>query len=915
MQRWVRRARRALSTSTLNGPRKRRPRRFGAWILAATTIAMIVPTFGPSPALGHTTTGNATWVPGATFAGRTLLNPDLANDGLEKLSWHCKLDGDASGWGVDWRYRTIDANGNAGPWNNMGALTAYSCGPTAGPNHKSTQLVGGLYEIEAWATMSGTKYALMGSGTISIRVVDPCEWHPDPDCGVVWFPKDPFVGGIRLLNPHLKFEGNTLKWRCALDGATSGWGLSWEFRKIATSGPPEPWQYLTGPSAWACDTRYGPSTGSRSGLPDGRYEVRVWGDMNGTRYVVMGTAKTSWDPSNLRLRDVKPFNLELHWNDESNDETGFEIQSSTNDGVTWAALDEVPANTTRYAYIPRSLPVAPLFRVRAIRPGNATSPATWSNVAGALLSVPSTDSSAWWEPTTTMASKVAFGDPSLAYVEPTDPQLTGSLEWDIEWRGVGAWDEPVQTQVRSLDEAGFPSSGWIDAGSPFDCGAVTCANPHMSWTPPSAAPNFELQFKGTSTGVSYLTARTVDTEPTYVGMGDSYSSGEGIAPYIEGPAGYGCHRSTRAYPMLLNLGDAMGSRFIACTGAWTKNFLPTNDPGVFPKGEPKNGEAAQLDQGVVTDATDLVTVTIGGNDLDWTTVMDLCSGWNDCHDPGYSPHGELQYFDWLAAEIDEMHGPIRQSHEAILRASPLSRVVVLGYPQFFPIHEDQQNCFKLNATGFAEEEQVEFRQAFARFNGVVWRAAQDADVQFVDVSGRFSGHEICEEDEWINFVSDTGGPSDPIGDSSFHPTAVGQQAYAAAVDDALVAPTPIVPRKAFDGQVPDRSELGDPNPGSLGSLTVTSRCDLQGKVVVGESARVVGDSFRPGSVVRVRVELRDGTTKTIVAGRADARGRIDLPVRLQDGAVEQDALISAIGRDAVAGKRMLVEVVDFVTHC
>jgi hypothetical protein len=38
----------------------------------------------------------------------------------------------------------------------------------------------------------------------------------------------------------------------------------------------------------------------------------------------------------------------------------------------------------------------------------------------------------------------------------------------------------------------------------------------------------------------------------YVALGDSYASGEGIAPYVPGAGG--CRRSSRSYPVLLSEG-------------------------------------------------------------------------------------------------------------------------------------------------------------------------------------------------------------------------------------------------------------------------------------------------------------------------------------------------------------------------
>ena len=64
-------------------------------------------------------------------------------------------------------------------------------------------------------------------------------------------------------------------------------------------------------------------------------------------------------------------------------------------------------------------------------------------------------------------------------------------------------------------------------------------------------------------------------------------------------------------------------------------------------------------------------------------------------------------------------------------------------------------------------------------DGALAAAARGNGDSFADVRGRFSGHELCDADSWMN------GIVSPLGDS-YHPTADGQQdgylpAFTAAV--------------------------------------------------------------------------------------------------------------------------------------
>lgn len=106
--------------------------------------------------------------------------------------------------------------------------------------------------------------------------------------------------------------------------------------------------------------------------------------------------------------------------------------------------------------------------------------------------------------------------------------------------------------------------------------------------------------------------------PKYVALGDSFSSGEGNSPFEYGSDVSNeneCHRSSLGYPRLLqndpnlNVGVAV---FVACSGATTANV--------------QNGgqwsEPAQLD--ALTSETEVVTLTIGGNDVGFSNYVLGC---------------------------------------------------------------------------------------------------------------------------------------------------------------------------------------------------------------------------------------------------------------------------------------------------
>jgi len=132
---------------------------------------------------------------------------------------------------------------------------------------------------------------------------------------------------------------------------------------------------------------------------------------------------------------------------------------------------------------------------------------------------------------------------------------------------------------------------------------------------------------------------------SFVSLGDSFSSGEGVPPYATGtdvPGQNLCHRSLNAYSTMVTPRTSTRSLqdfasppsaipgftwdFIACSGATTNNVL-SSGTGQFP-GTPDTDP--QLARGLVNADTDLVTITIGGNDAFFADVAVDCGQKFNC---------------------------------------------------------------------------------------------------------------------------------------------------------------------------------------------------------------------------------------------------------------------------------------------
>lgn len=220
----------------------------------------------------------------------------------------------------------------------------------------------------------------------------------------------------------------------------------------------------------------------------------------------------------------------------------------------------------------------------------------------------------------------------------------------------------------------------------------------------------------------------------YVALGDSYSSGVGAGNYDSGSGA--CKRTTRAYPALWAAAHAPQSfSFVACSGARTGDVLAN--------------QLTPLNSG-----TDLVSITVGGNDAGFSDVMTTCvlQSESTC----------INRVNQAKAYVDStLPGRLDQVYNAIDSRSPNARVVVLGYPRFY----------KLNGTctaGLTEGERAAINGAADHLNAALAKRAADHGFAFASVVGTFTGHEICSGSAWLHSVN-----WGNIGES-YHPTAAGQ---------------------------------------------------------------------------------------------------------------------------------------------
>jgi lysophospholipase L1-like esterase len=217
----------------------------------------------------------------------------------------------------------------------------------------------------------------------------------------------------------------------------------------------------------------------------------------------------------------------------------------------------------------------------------------------------------------------------------------------------------------------------------------------------------------------------------YVALGDSYSSGVGTRTYYEAT----CQRSDYAYPRLIDVNRPNTTlTFRACSGATTSSVL-----------------SEQVSS--VTAGTEIVTITIGGNDAGFSSIITQCAlPWP------WSCEGELTSAETFIRRT--LPGRLDAVYAAIDRNAPSATVVVLGYPRLFMGVDCNAGTF------FSSTELRRMNGIADLLASVTSERASAAGFTFKDAIPSFTGHAVCSASEWIN------GLSNPVGES-FHPNRAG----------------------------------------------------------------------------------------------------------------------------------------------
>lgn len=261
--------------------------------------------------------------------------------------------------------------------------------------------------------------------------------------------------------------------------------------------------------------------------------------------------------------------------------------------------------------------------------------------------------------------------------------------------------------------------------------------------------------------------------PTYVALGDSYTSGPGIPSRLDPgtvpTAPSACLRSSENYPSLAATSLGFALTDASCAGATTGDLTGSQGTGIPP----------QLS--AVRPTTSVVTVGIGGNDLGFSSIVANCAaatpwgptkvGWSCARH--YGTGGT----DPLATALRAVGAKVAAVLEDIRDRAHHARVFVIGYPEVIP--PSGPGCWP--QLPFSHTDIAFLRGVEDGLDATLAHDAGAAGDTYVDMATPSASHNACtsHSTRWVE-------PILPSPDSyPLHPSAAGMAGMAAVLEGAI----------------------------------------------------------------------------------------------------------------------------------
>ena len=251
---------------------------------------------------------------------------------------------------------------------------------------------------------------------------------------------------------------------------------------------------------------------------------------------------------------------------------------------------------------------------------------------------------------------------------------------------------------------------------------------------------------------------------TYTALGDSYAAGPLIPNQSLNPLG--CLRSDHNYAHLTAAAKSLTLTDVSCSGATTNDMTETQNVEPGPNPPQFNGLNA---------GTNVVSVTIGGNDIGFTEIIESCITYNPFSTPcknKYDPGGNDQLAERIANAAPKVGAVLTGIHAH----SPNARVFVVNYPDILP---SGSGCWPTIPLSFGDVPYLHATEE--RLNAMLATAAATNGATLVDWYTPSIGHDACKgsSTRWVEPLI-PGELSAPV-----HPNKAGMAGAAVALEAAI----------------------------------------------------------------------------------------------------------------------------------
>ncbi len=240
-------------------------------------------------------------------------------------------------------------------------------------------------------------------------------------------------------------------------------------------------------------------------------------------------------------------------------------------------------------------------------------------------------------------------------------------------------------------------------------------------------------------------ARRLPLSIDYVALGDSYTSGPLVLPFDDTFVPIDCGQSLVNYPHLVAKAIGAESFTDMSCGSATLDDLFAPQTGLTLDGVNR----PQLDP--VGPGTDLITLGMGGNDVNFTGLaLDCVRLLGPPYEAPCTPVLDPDGADKMDRRIRELGVELGHALDAIEARAPDARILVVGYPAAMPANGVA--CWPY--LPILPDDMPYLVAKFTSMNRVLARTARAHGHEYVDLYTSSIGHDACQVPllAWINGI-------------------------------------------------------------------------------------------------------------------------------------------------------------------